>query len=128
MAAGRGDLWARAAAAVWIGFMLGGLLVGAFGSESLRHDLSEDGPGCPFRRATSVKCAFCGMTHATVALGHGDVGAAFDYHPAAPFVLLFMFVACGLIVAGKGDALVRGGRPLLLLAIVGVFWVANLTI
>lgn len=128
MASRRGDLLARAAAGVWIGFILAALAVGAFGSAELRHRLSEDGPGCPFRTLTTVKCAFCGMTHATIALGHGDVAHAFEYHPLAPFVLLFMFAACGAIVAGRGDALLRGARPYLLLAIIAVFWTTNLVV
>jgi Protein of unknown function (DUF2752) len=125
-AAKRRDLWARGAAALWIGFMLGGLAVGAFGSAALRADLAEGGPGCPFRSATTIKCAFCGMTHATIALGHGDFGAAFDHHPLAPLVLLAMFAACGAIVVGRGDGLLAGARPYLMLAIIALIWIVNL--
>ncbi|MBK9037522.1 MAG: DUF2752 domain-containing protein [Myxococcales bacterium] len=106
--------------------MLGALAVGTFGSDALRARVVEDGPGCPFRTATSWKCAFCGMTHATVALGHGDVRAAFAEHPLAPAVLAAMIYLCGLIVLGRGDALVRGRRPQLILGAIAAIWIVNL--
>ncbi|MEZ4402892.1 MAG: DUF2752 domain-containing protein [Kofleriaceae bacterium] len=121
-----GDLAARAAAALWIACMTAGLAVGAFGSAALRASVTSDGPGCPFRAATTLPCAFCGMTHATVALGHGDVREAFAYHPLAPVVLLLMFAVCGAIVVGRSPALTRGPRPYLILAVIAVIWIANL--
>ena len=99
--------------------------IGAFGSDALRAQVGSDGPGCPLRTATTLRCAFCGMTHATLALGHGDVREAFAHHPAAPFVLLFMFATCGAIVAGRGRALSRGARPWLLLGLVAAIWIVN---
>jgi hypothetical protein len=36
---------------------------------------------CPFRAATGVPCATCGMTRAFVALAHGEVGAALAVSP-----------------------------------------------
>lgn|GEM_PF-2035850 len=120
------DVWPRAAAAVWIAAMLSVLAMGAFGSPGLRARLAEDGPGCPFRMATSVRCAFCGLTHATLALGHGDLPAAFGYHPLAPFLLLAMLAACAAIALGRGDALLVGARPYLILGVVAVVWAVNL--
>lgn len=120
------DLWARLTALVWLGFMVGALAVGAFGSDATRAWAVEDGPGCPFRTATGWKCAFCGMTHSTVALGHGDVRAAFAEHPLGPVVLALMIAACAAIVWGRSDALMRGRRPHLILAVVSLIWIVNL--
>jgi hypothetical protein len=37
--------------------------------------------GCPFRALTGLPCASCGMTHAFVALAHGDVAGAWSASP-----------------------------------------------
>ncbi len=37
--------------------------------------------GCPFRALTGLPCASCGMTHAFVALAHGDAGGAWSASP-----------------------------------------------
>lgn len=37
--------------------------------------------GCPFRALTGLPCATCGMTHAFVALAHGDPGGAWSASP-----------------------------------------------
>jgi Protein of unknown function (DUF2752) len=106
--------------------MFGALAVGGFGSSALRARLAEDGPGCPFRRATTIKCAFCGLTHATIALGHGDLRAAFAFHPLAPVVLGFMIVACLAIATGRGALLSDGRRPYWILGGIATTWVVNL--
>jgi hypothetical protein len=36
---------------------------------------------CPFRLATGLPCATCGMTHAFVALAHGELLAAWSASP-----------------------------------------------
>lgn len=125
MAIDRGEFWARVTAGLWLAFMLAGLAVGAFGSDAQRAWVTEDGPGCPFRTATTIKCAFCGMTHATVALGHGDLDAALAYHPLSPLVLALMFYVCGAIVLGRG-AVARGRRPWLILGVIAAIWIVNL--
>ncbi|HEY7725810.1 MAG TPA: DUF2752 domain-containing protein [Anaeromyxobacteraceae bacterium] len=43
--------------------------------------LLEVGRACPFRAATGVPCATCGMTRAFVALAHGDVSRALAASP-----------------------------------------------
>ncbi len=121
-----GELWARLAAGLWLVLMAGALAVGAFGSEELVHRAAHDGPGCPFRTATSLDCAFCGMTRATLALGRGDLDAALTYHPVAPLVLALMFGLCGAIVVGRGRAISRGHRPWVILGVIAAIWVVNL--
>lgn len=122
----RREWGARAAAGLWLAVIVGTLVVGALGSPALRATFAEDGPGCPFRRATGWPCAFCGMTHATLALGHGDVGDAFGFHPLAPLVLALMGFACGAIALGHGRILMEGRRPYWMLAIIAAIWVVNL--
>ena len=41
----------------------------------------EGGAECPFKAATGFPCATCGMTHAFVALAHGDLAAAWSSSP-----------------------------------------------
>jgi hypothetical protein len=43
--------------------------------------LLELGWACPFRAATGIPCATCGMTRALVALAHGDVPRALGASP-----------------------------------------------
>jgi Protein of unknown function (DUF2752) len=46
-------------------------------------------PACPFHAATGLWCPGCGMTRATYALLHGDLGAAFSANVFLPvFALL----------------------------------------
>ncbi len=123
----RGDSrLARAAAAVWVLAIVVTLGVGAFGSAELHASFLDDGPGCIFRMATGVLCAFCGMTHATVALGAGDLGAAFDAHPLAPVVVLGALWLLGLTAIGRADALLTNRRPWWILGAVALVWAANL--
>lgn len=123
-----GEIWARLAAGVWLACIVGALAIGAFGSAAHRETAVEDGPGCPFRRATSLPCAFCGMTHATVALGHGDVADMFDYHPLAPLVLAGMVLVCGTIVIGRGDRLMGRRWPIVILGAIAAIWIVKLIV
>ncbi len=78
---------ARVAAGGWLLGIAGALLAGALGGGAAAW-VAEDGPVCPFRALTGVSCALCGMTHAVVALGRGDLGAALGHHPLAPALVL----------------------------------------
>lgn len=120
------DLLARGAAAVWLFAMLVVFFTGTFGSDAMRTRLAEDGPGCPFRTATSIECAFCGMTRATLAMGQGDFGRAFDLHPLAPLVLVLSTTLCVIIVAGRADRLLGGRVPQLIVGGVAVIWAIKL--
>jgi hypothetical protein len=102
------------------------LAIGMFGSPRLRARVAADGPSCPFRAATGEPCAFCGMTHATLALGHGDLDDALAAHPLAPLVLAATLVAFALIAAGRGEVLGRGRRPMVIVAGIAVVWAVRL--
>jgi hypothetical protein len=123
-----GFLLARLAAAAWGALIVGGLVVGAVGPESWRHAITHDGPGCPFRAMTGVDCPFCGMTRATVAMGGGDFGSAFGFHPFAPFLLVAVLAILAIVILGKTELLMRGRRPLILLSTVLVMWALRLVI
>ena len=119
------SLQSRIAAAIFLVAIFGTLAVGALAPESWRSALATDGPGCPFRRITGVDCPFCGMTHATIALGHGDFRGALGFHPLAPLVLAGLIVLLATIVAGRTDALMRGRRPYVLLGAILAMWGAR---
>jgi hypothetical protein len=69
---------------------------------------AELGGLCWFRAAFHIDCPFCGMTRSFVALAHGDVAAAFRFHPAGPLLFVAMLVFLGATVV----ALVRSRPPL----------------
>ena len=70
------------------------LTVGAVGLGAVAGPADgESGPTvCPFRLATGAPCPFCGMTHAVVALGGGDLGAMVEANPAAPAMVALALV------------------------------------
>ena len=118
----------RVVAAGWLAVIALGLAVGASGSAWARAAVLDDGPGCIWKMVTGVDCPFCGMTHATVALGAGDWTAAHRAHPLALIVLAGQALACGLIASGRADALVRGRRPLFILGAVAALWALRLAL
>jgi hypothetical protein len=69
---------------------------------------AELGGLCWFRAAFHLDCPFCGTTRSFVALAHGDVAAAFRFHPAGPLLFAAMLVFLGAAVV----ALVRSRPPL----------------
>lgn len=87
--------------------MLAGLaaavLIGAFGSQAVRSSLADGGIACMFREITGLVCPFCGLTHATLDLGHGNIGSALAAHPLSPLILL--------ATVWGAVALIRGRRP-----------------
>lgn len=108
--------------------MLAGLVIGALGPDGWREAIAHGGPGCPWKAATTIDCPFCGMTRATLAMGGGHFGAALALHPLAPLVLLLHLGLLGLVAAGKGDLILRGRRPVLLLIGIVVIWVVRLVV
>jgi len=89
--------------------------------------VQEGGIACPFRAATGVVCPFCNMTHATFALGRGDLAASLDFHPLGPLVLL-MWMWGALELSRRRSSRVARHRPapLILAGLVAVIWIANL--
>lgn len=52
--------------------------------------------GCPIRYFVGVPCLGCGMTRSWIQVLHGNIGAAFYFHPLWPcpilFILLYLFL------------------------------------
>ncbi len=103
-----------------LGAIVVALAVGATGRG--RGTLLNDGPGCFLKWATGVDCPFCGMTHATVALGAGDWGGAHAAHPLAVVVLIGLVGLLGLVAAGRTEMLMKGRRPLVILGVIVAVW------
>lgn len=77
---------------------------------------------------TGIDCPFCGMTRATLAMGHGDWNAALALHPLAPVVLAGVLGLLVLVAIGRGDAMLRGRRPLVLLGAIVAIWAIRLAL
>ena len=118
----------RIAAALWAAAIVAGFVIGAVGPASWQHAIAHDGPGCPWKTATTIDCPFCGMTRATLAMGAGDFGTAFELHPLAPLVLIGHLVLLGVVAAGRSEVLLKGRRPLVVLAVIVVIWVLRLVL
>jgi len=103
--------------------VVAGFVIGAVGPESWRRAMLDDGPGCPLKATTGIDCPFCGMTHATLAMGGGDLSGALEHHPLAPFVLLFVLTLLILVAAGRTNALLAGRRPFIVLGVIGAIWI-----
>jgi hypothetical protein len=77
------------------------------GDQVVWPDGTSLGALCWFRTAFGVDCPFCGLTRSFVALAHGELGAAIDWHPAGPLLFVAMAVFLGAVVI----ALVRRSAP-----------------
>ena len=89
---------------------------------------------CLLRCATGLPCATCGMTRSFCAIGRGEFGAAFAYHPLGPVLYAFFAVvmlrSAAVALAGR-RLLPQAGRVFLwtavaLLAAILVVWVVRL--
>jgi hypothetical protein len=118
---------ARLVAGAWAAAIVVGLGVGAVGPRAWQAALVDGAPACPLRAGLGVPCPFCGMTHATVALGGGRWGEALGAHPAAPLVIIALFSVAVVVASGRGPALARGRTPYLILAAIAVVWVVRAT-
>ncbi len=115
----------RAAGALLIALPLAALAAGAVARPAVERALDAGLP-CPVLAVTGLACPLCGMSHATVALGAGDVAGAFAFHPLFPLVLAFVLwggwrMARGRPLAVRGRALPLAG----LLAGIAVVWIVN---
>ncbi len=67
--------------------------------------LLELGYACPFKALTGAPCPTCGMTHAFVALAHGDLGHALAASPAGALLgalaWTFVLVNLGRLLLGR---------------------------
>lgn len=81
-------------------FVLGGLAAGQLGLAAM---LKFDGANvtangrplggmCLVHNLFGVNCPFCGMTRSFIALTHGHIGQAFEFHPAGPLLFVAMVV------------------------------------
>lgn len=52
---------------------------------------------CPFHNLSGVPCPGCGLTRSFVCLAHGQIAAAFEFHPLGP--LLFAGAIAGVFSA-----------------------------
>jgi len=59
----------------------------------LQHRVMSPRPSCLFRRITGLKCPFCGMTHAVIALGHGHLVSALQQN-----AIVFLLVLAAAVV------------------------------
>lgn len=51
---------------------------------------------CGFRWLTELPCPLCGLTRAFSSIGHGDMGAAWRYHPLS-FALYALTIAAAAV-------------------------------
>ncbi len=123
-----GATLARIIAGAYAALVVAGFVIGATGPDSWRQAIANDGPGCPLKATTNIDCPFCGMTHATLAMGGGDFGHALEFHPLAPLVLLFVLSLLVLVAFGRADVLLTGKRPLLLLGVIAAIWILRLVL
>lgn len=67
---------------------------------------------CPVRRFTGHLCPACGLTRSFVAMGHGDVAAAFAVHPFGPiaFAIAVAFVAIKLVELARSRLLLSAAH------------------
>lgn len=117
---------ARLVAAAWILLIVAGFAVGASGSARARDAMLNDSPGCIWKWTTGVDCPFCGMTHATVELGAGDLHAAHRAHPLAIVVIAGALAMFAIVAAGRTDLLLARRRPIIIMGVIAAIWALRL--
>ncbi len=69
-------------------------------------------PTCLFRLGLGIPCPACGLTRATLALAHLDLGRAIHFHPLAP-ALAAAAIAVAAIAFFGGDRAWRRAVPII---------------
>lgn len=115
-------------------FGAGAAMVGAAYPAVVAHT-SLHGLPCPLRTITGVPCPFCGLTTATVALTHGEWGAAARTSPLA-YLAAALVVGTAPILLARLAGMIRPPRPwsaaarkrtrLIVAVIVAASWVFQL--
>lgn len=112
--------------ALWVSLVV---LILAFAAYMLRETGGAGWmPGCFFRKATGLECPGCGMTRATYATLHGDLGKAFALNPVGMILFPLAMLAGAIEVAGwvRGKPLpfrIRSGRwGATIVAVVMIVW------
>lgn len=89
-------------------------------------------PGCFFKKATGLDCPGCGMTRATYATLHGQIGDAFRFNPVGMIIFPIALVGLGIEVIGwvRGKPLpfrLNPGRwgATVIAVVVIVFWIVR---
>jgi len=112
-----------------------GILVAVLGLSVILPSAPHGPFFCLFRTITGLPCPSCGMTHAFIALGHGDVKGAFFHNPAS---LIIYFITCLTLVLSGIQAVMnreillsiwsRIRKPSLpvVLVIMGMAWIFKL--
>lgn len=93
-----GRAWSRG----WVPWVVAGAgAAGAAIALALGHPI---GIPCPFRLLTGLPCPACGLTHAMLALGRGDLAGSWQAHPGG------MLLGAGVVVAAIDAAVwaIRG--------------------
>lgn len=113
----------------WLLFALvpAALLFAALAPEAWVVGAAEGGIACPFRTITGIVCPFCNMTHATLALGQGDLAASLGHHALGPLVLAMWMWASSELGRRQPSRLIRHRHaPLAIGGVVLVIWAVNL--
>ena len=84
---------------VYAGIVAVGVSAGAVlaYSPGLQHRMVSPRPTCLFRQITGLKCPFCGMTHAVIALSHGHLVAAVQQNA----IVFLLALAAAVAVANS---------------------------
>lgn len=50
-------------------------------------------PSCTFQSATGLACPGCGLTRSVISTAHGEIAAAWSYHPPGTVIAVLLFAS-----------------------------------